>query len=354
LDVQRLAVILPPGQVSRKREEAMNTREEAVRDLASMDGRSILVVGDLILDHYLEGSIERISPEAPVPVVLLSPGGERSRPGGAANVAMNVASLGGKPFAAGLAGADPDGDVLLGLMVSSGIDVSGVARDPSRPTTTKTRIMARHQQVLRVDRESVAPVSGRAAESLRKAALSLLDSVQAVVFEDYDKGAIDRGLISALIPECRRRGIPVAVDPKFRNFLSYSGCNLLKANRDEVARISGIEAGSAPLAAFGEAGQKLREKLGADAVLVTLGEHGSVLVRKDSPPLTFPALAKHVFDVSGAGDTVVASMALCMAAGIPLDRAAALSNAAAAAACAEPGVYAVTPGDVLREMERAG
>jgi rfaE bifunctional protein kinase chain/domain len=331
----------------------MNIRESTGKDLESFEGRLVLVIGDIILDHYLEGSMERISPEAPVPVVTLRPGGERSRPGGAANVAMNVASLGGRPFVAGLAGDDPEGDILLGLMTSNGIDVSGIVRDPSRPTTSKTRIMARHQQVLRVDKESVLPASGPVTDSLRDAAFSLLDSVQAVVFEDYDKGAIDSGLIASIVPECRRRGIPVAVDPKFRNFLSYRRCNLIKPNMSETARATGLDPSSPP-EAYGPAASKLRVQLEADAVLVTLGEHGSVLVRQGFEPMEFPALARHVFDVSGAGDTVIAVMALCMAGGIPVDRAAALANAAAAAVCAEPGVYAVKPEDILRIVRDGG
>jgi len=328
----------------------MDIRKSAGEDLASFEGRPVLVVGDLILDHYLEGSMERISPEAPVPVVLLEPDGDRSMPGGAANVAMNIRSLGGRPFMAGMTGDDADGDLLLGLMSQSGIEVSGVLRDPSRPTTAKTRIMARHQQVLRVDRESALPASGAVAEALRGQALSLLDSVEVVVFEDYDKGTIDAGLISVLVSECRRRGIPVAVDPKFRNFMSYTGCDLIKPNRDETARVAGLEAGTASVEAYGRAAARLRGQLDAGAVLVTLGEAGSLLVRGDSPPLELPAMSRHVFDLSGAGDTVISVMALGMAAGVPLERAAALSNAAAAAACAEPGVYAVRPADVLRVL----
>jgi rfaE bifunctional protein kinase chain/domain len=326
----------------------MNTRECAERDLAAFEGRPVLVIGDLILDHYLEGSIERISPEAPVPVVSLRPDGERSRPGGAANVAMNVCSLGGRPCVAGLTGSDPDGRLLIDLMSSSGIDVSGVLEDSSRPTTSKTRIMARHQQVLRIDRESVLPADGAVTRALCRAALELLDSVEAVIFEDYDKGAIDSELISALIPECRRRRIPVAVDPKFRNFLSYSGCTVIKPNRAEASRVSGMEIATPEDAAA--AGGALLERLGATAVLVTLGEQGSVLVEAGKKPVFQPTVARRVFDVSGAGDTVIAVMALGMASGLSFEKAAGLASYAAAAVCAEPGVYAVTPGDILKEL----
>jgi len=326
----------------------MSSRDSAARDLGTLEGRGVLVIGDLILDHYLEGEVERISPEAPVPVVALKPGGERSVPGGAANVAMNVASLGGRPMIAGLTGDDADGSMLLDLLGAAGIETSAVMADRSRPTTSKTRIVSRNQQILRIDREVTDTPDEAVGNSLLVAVTGLLDRCDAVLFEDYDKGCISPGLITTVVSECRTRGIPVAVDPKFRNFLAYQGCTLVKPNRLEASRITGMEIRVPRDAAA--AARVLLGRLGATAVLVTLGEQGSVLAVEGREPVSRPTAARRVYDVSGAGDTVIAVMALGIAASLGFERSAELANLAAAAVCAVPGVYAVKPADILREM----
>lgn len=327
----------------------MDWRLDAAASVGALAGRRILVVGDLILDHYLEGLVERVSPEAPVPVVTLASDGERSLPGGAANVAMNIRSLGSHPVSAGLVGDDVQGRLLKSLLAASGADVSCVLTDAGRPTTTKTRIMARHQQILRIDREVSHHASPEVAAGLERAVLGALDSVDAVVFEDYDKGCIHPDLVAGVISAAARRGIPVAVDPKFRNFRAYRGCRLLKPNRSEASRFTGMEIGDSARAS--EAALKILSETDSDAVLLTLGEQGSVLVERGGAPVLMPAAARRVFDVSGAGDTVISVMALAMTAGMPLRIAASLANYAAAAVCAEPGVYAVKPADILREID---
>lgn len=327
----------------------MDSRLDAAASVGALAGRRILVVGDLILDHYLEGLVERVSPEAPVPVVTLSRDAERSLPGGAANVAMNIRSLGSLPVSAGLVGDDEHGRLLRSLLSAAGADVSCVLTDAGRPTTTKTRIMARHQQILRIDREVSDPASPGVAAELERAVLGALDSVDAVVFEDYDKGCIHPGLVAAVISAAAARGIPVAVDPKFRNFRAYRGCSLLKPNRSEASRFTGMEIVDSAQASG--AASKILSETGSEAVLLTLGEQGAVLVEKGGIPILIPAAARRVFDVSGAGDTVISVMALAIAAGMPLRLAALLANYAAAAVCAEPGVYAVKPADILREID---
>lgn len=327
----------------------MDSRLDAAASVGALAGRRILVVGDLILDHYLEGLVERVSPEAPVPVVTLSRDAERSLPGGAANVAMNIRSLGSLPVSAGLVGDDEHGRLLRSLLSAAGADVSCVLTDAGRPTTTKTRIMARHQQILRIDREVSDPASPGVAAELERAVMGALDSVDAVVFEDYDKGCIHPGLVAAVISAAAARGIPVAVDPKFRNFRAYRGCSLLKPNRSEASRFTGMEIVDSAQASG--AASKILSETGSEAVLLTLGEQGAVLVEKGGIPILIPAAARRVFDVSGAGDTVISVMALAIAAGMPLRLAALLANYAAAAVCAEPGVYAVKPADILREID---
>ncbi|NLP06466.1 D-glycero-beta-D-manno-heptose-7-phosphate kinase [Candidatus Fermentibacteria bacterium] len=327
----------------------MDSRLDAAASVGALAGRRILVVGDLILDHYLEGLVERVSPEAPVPVVTLSRDAERSLPGGAANVAMNIRSLGSLPVSAGLVGDDEHGRLLRSLLSAAGADVSCVLTDAGRPTTTKTRIMARHQQILRIDREVSDPASPGVAAELERAVMGALDSVDAVVFEDYDKGCIHPGLVAEVISAAAARGIPVAVDPKFRNFRAYRGCSLLKPNRSEASRFTGMEIGDSAQASGAAA--KILSETGSEAVLLTLGEQGAVLVEKGGIPILIPAAARRVFDVSGAGDTVISVMALAIAAGMPLRLAALLANYAAAAVCAEPGVYAVKPADILREID---
>ncbi len=318
--------------------------------LESISGRRVLVIGDLILDRNIAGRVERISPEAPVPIVQLDPAAESLVPGGAANVARNVLSLGGIPLVCGVVGEDRQGAILRELLEGSGMDVACLVTDSERPTTTKTRVTSGTHQLIRLDRESTLPLSGAVAGRLARGLRELLPEVDAVVMEDYNKGVLVPELISGAIGAAREGGVPVAVDPKFLNFFEYSGCTLFKPNRLEAGRALGRHVESAAEAV--EAGMELVGRLGADAVLVTMGELGSVLCRPGSAPFHSPTLARHVFDVSGAGDTVIATMAMCMAAGLGLEDSVRTAGFAAAAACAEPGVYAVTPADILRETAR--
>jgi rfaE bifunctional protein kinase chain/domain len=315
--------------------------------LDGFPGRRLLVVGDLMLDRYLDGRVDRISPEAPVPVVSVSSEGERTMPGGAANVAMNIRSLGGSATLVGLVGDDTDGDVLKSLLSGSGLSCEGVVTDRSRPTTTKTRIMCRSHQILRVDREVCDPAVAPASGLLRSFILDSIGSVDAVVFQDYDKGVMDGALIREVTRAALAAGMPVAVDPKFRNFYCYEGCSLFKPNRPETARILGREIPDTASAMAAAA--ELVERLGAGAVMVTLGEEGSVTALRGGGGFHRPTFARRIFDVSGAGDAVISVMSLCLASGVDLETAATISNHAAAAVCARPGVHAVTPGDIRKE-----
>ncbi|MFO8183255.1 MAG: PfkB family carbohydrate kinase [Candidatus Aegiribacteria sp.] len=318
--------------------------------LESIRGKRVLVAGDLILDHYLEGTVERISPEAPVPIVSLESSRGHWVPGGAANVARNVSSLGGIPLMAGTAGDDMEGGLLKELLESERIDTGALVLDGGRPTTLKTRVMSGGHQLIRLDREVTAPVSEELRERIFAGIREAMDDLDVIVLEDYNKGVLVPELISEIISLAAEHGVPVAVDPKFINFFEFRGCTLFKPNRLETSRALGMEIRNLEDAIA--AGDVLLERLGAGAVLITLGSEGSVLCRKGVEPFFRPAAAIHVFDVSGAGDTVIAVMAMALAAGLPLEEGVGLSVFAAAATCSEPGVYAVRPEDIVREVDR--
>lgn len=319
--------------------------------LKLFEGKRILVTGDLVLDHYLEGKVSRISPEAPVPVVSLGENSERWIPGGAANVALNVVSLGGIPCMSGVVGNDRNGELLLSLLSDAGVDVSAVVADSGRPTTVKTRIMGRNQQLMRVDREKTSPLDYDINEKLRCALENAVRNSDSVILEDYNKGVLSPDLIQHIINLSGSAEVPVSVDPKILNFWEYRGASLFKPNRHEAGTALGAVIESVEQA-FASA-DIIREKLSAGAVLLTLGSRGSVLVQGNAhEPVFIPTVARHVFDVSGAGDSVIAVMGLAICCEMSLYDAARLANLAAAAVCAEPGVYAVQPSDIVREAGR--
>lgn len=314
-------------------------------------GRRVLVAGDLVLDHYLEGSVTRISPEAPVPVVSLGRNSEKWIPGGAANVALNVLSLGGLPSLAGVTGADREGEVLVDLLSRAGVEVSAVTTDASRPTTVKTRVMGRNHQLIRIDRENTEGIPDQVRNTMLKAMESLLPTMDSVLLEDYNKGVLTEPVIHWIQERAALRRLPVAVDPKLSNFWEYRGSTLFKPNRHEAKAALGTAVDDAGEAA--RAAEVIRDRLKAEAVLLTLGSAGSILADgSGESPRHIPTAARHVFDVSGAGDSVIAVMGLAISCKMDLFDAARIAGLAAAAVCAEPGVYAVKPDDVIREARR--
>ncbi len=315
--------------------------------LQKISGKQVLVVGDLVLDHYLEGIVTRISPEAPVPVVELGDNGERKIPGGAANVALNILSLGGIPVLAGVIGDDTAGLDLLFLLKEAGVNTDCVVVDKSRPTTEKTRVVSKTHQLLRIDKEKRHTISSSVNTELVKR-ISQLGKINAIIVEDYDKGVLSEELISFLVEYSRKRDTHISVDPKVRNFWLYNNCNLFKPNRHEAGKALGVIIDSVTKAI--EAGKKIQKRLSCNAVLLTLGSNGSVLVYEKGDCIChkhIPTVAQHVFDVSGAGDSVIAVLGLASCSNIPIEEAAELANLAAAAVCSEPGVYAVKPKDIL-------
>ena len=301
----------------------------------------VLVAGDLMLDDFIFGSVERISPEAPVPVVQITT--ESHRLGGAANVIHNLRALGGQVLACGVIGADAAGRQIVDDLRRLGVGIAGVARSRTA-TTRKTRIIAHQQQVVRLDREDAAQGDGRAAARARGFLLGHAGRADVVVISDYGKGLITATLLAALAALRARRRFALVIDPKQLNFAHYRRASVITPNRDEASQAAGIDIRDG--ASLARAGAALLARWDAEAVLITRGEHGMWLLAPDGES-DLPAEAREVSDVTGAGDTVIAAMALGLAAGGSLRDAARLANRAAGLAVARFGPVAITA-DELR------
>lgn len=286
----------------------------------------ILVIGDIIIDHFIWGSVSRISPEAPVPIVNVTK--ENLLLGGAANVLNNIYALGGKATICGLIGQDFMGDHLLELLDELGSPTNGIVRTAERPTTKKTRIIAQHQQVVRFDREKSGDLQQEALDSLLDFIDKNISSFQAVIISDYSKGVVGAKLMSSLLAKLKNSpDIPIIVDPKPKNIERFSNTTLLTPNSHEAELMSGIEITDEE--SLSKAAHIIQERLQVDALLITRGEAGMALFEKGHAPFLIPTVAKEVFDVTGAGDTVIASLALAKAAGLSFEEAATVANLAA-------------------------
>ncbi len=308
----------------------------------------ILVVGDVMMDEYIWGSVRRISPEAPVPVVAVTR--ETRALGGAANVAWNIASLGGRVQIGGLVGDDPAGREIARLLRKHGIGTAALAVEKARPTTVKTRVIAHQQQVVRVDRERNEEPTDRARSLLKSRVLAALSRADGVVLSDYRKGALSRGLVAEVVAAAAKKGVFVAVDPKQADFAFYRGCTVLTPNKAEAEAALGT-----PLPGdleVWEGGKRLLRRTGAQAILVTRGEEGMSLVERNRRSFFhIPAQARQVFDVTGAGDTVIGTLAAGMGAGAPLRDAALLANIAAGVVVGEVGTAPITAAKLSRALQ---
>ena len=323
------------------------TREALAERVASFRGRRVLVIGDVILDRYLWGRATRVSPEAPVLVVDIDR--EELRLGGAANVAHNVRALGGIPVLIGAVGNDAAAADLERLLQGRGVDPArGLVRDASRRTTLKTRIIAHHQQVLRADEESREPLTADARATIWNQIGAALDGADAVLMSDYGKGVLTPELLERLLPELARRDIPSAVDPKEENFLRYRGVTVITPNTSEAAEAWGKRLRNE--AELIEAGFGLRERLDAGSVLITRGEEGMSLFTEEGHT-HFQTRARKVFDVTGAGDTVVATIATALASRATLPEACVLANHAAGLVVAQLGTAAATDAELIASLE---
>jgi len=314
-----------------------------------MRGRLVLVLGDVMLDEFVWGRVSRISPEAPVPVVQVT--SQSFQLGGAGNVAANVRSLGGRAVLAGVVGGDSAGDHVREALAGAGVESRLVGLESGRPTTVKTRIVAHGQQVVRADREDATALPARAEAALVDVVRREIASCDALVISDYEKGVVGAPLLRRVLPLARRRRVPVLVDPKLRHFLLYRGVTVVTPNQLETEQATGLRL--AEPGALEAAGNRILSRLACRAVLVTRGEHGLSLFEPGRSPLHVPAAAREVFDVTGAGDTVIATMALAVAAGGTIPEAAALANCAAGVVVGKLGTAQASPGEVLEAVRAA-
>jgi len=308
-----------------------------------MRGRRVLVLGDVMVDQFVWGRVSRISPEAPVPVVQVT--AQSFHLGGAGNVAANVRALGGSVVLAGAVGEDAAGGRVREALAAAGVESRLVALPGGRPTTVKTRIVAHSQQLVRADREDASDLPAHAETGLVEAVRREIASCSALVISDYQKGVVTRSLLRRVLPLARRHRVPVLVDPKVRHFRLYRGVAVVTPNQLETEQATGLRLDEP--GALEAAGRRILSLLACHAVLVTRGEHGLSLFERGRPPVRVPAVAREVFDVTGAGDTVIATMALALAAGGTLREAAALANCAAGVVVGKVGTAQASPEEVL-------
>lgn len=309
---------------------------------------NILIIGDVMIDSYLWGDVTRISPEAPVPV--LSSTQKEMRLGGAANVALNVQALGGTPILCTTIGDDDNGKELSKLLQQSRFSTDGIVHDKNRITTVKTRIIAHNQHLLRVDEEVDTPLDQQAELLLIKRIDGLLATrkIDAIIFEDYDKGVITPAIISHVSAKAKANSIPVLVDPKKRNYEAYSNITLFKPNFKEFKEGMKIDLVKGDQEALLSAGRKFIAEKAISILMVTLSEHGVFVCQKDSYEF-IPAEIRNIADVSGAGDTVISVSALCLASGLSAAKVAKIGNLAGGLVCEKSGVVPVNKQQLLHE-----
>lgn len=304
------------------------------RIISDFNGTKILVVGDLILDDFVWGDTFRISPEAPVPVVLVER--ESLMPGGAANVANNISALGAKAYLTGVIGRDEHGRQLEKILKHKGVDIEGVVSDPQRPTTLKTRVVARHQQVVRIDRENTRHLSEAINKELVEYIRERIDEVDAVIIEDYGKGVITPHLLKQIVPLAKKHNKIITVDPKEEHFSYYKGVTAMTPNRKEAETMTGIKVKDDK--SLNELGRNLLQRLKLKAALITLGEQGIRVFERGGKITHIPTVAQEVFDVSGAGDTVIAAFTVALGTGAKMIDAAHISNFAGGIVVGKVGV----------------
>lgn len=316
--------------------------------LAEFRTKRILVIGDVMIDAYMLGKVHRVSPEAPVPIVSLEK--EEERLGGAANVALNLRALGAEPVLCSVIGTGRNGQRLLELMAEQEMVATGIVSSDDRQTTVKTRVIGNNQHLLRIDAEDTHPLTTEEETTFIGIVNTILaqEKIDAVIFEDYNKGVLTPGVISAIIAAARERDIPTTVDPKKDNFFAYKGVTLFKPNLKELREGTGIACSFRQRGEFDLAVARLEEQLGNGITFVTLSEHG-VYIKRGAEDRHIPAHLRNIADVSGAGDTVISVATLCLAAGCSIETIAELSNLAGGLVCEKSGVVTIEPDQLLME-----
>ena len=311
--------------------------------LAAIRELKILVIGDLMLDHYIWGDVHRISPEAPVPIVNVSR--ESHTAGGAANVALNLASLGVAAKIAGALGEDAAGNRLLGLLGAAGVDTSLCVAAPARPTIVKTRVIVRNQQLCRIDHEAAASLYSIGASP---ALLSAIETSDAIIVSDYAKGVISQSTLNAVLDHANQLGKKIAIDPKPCSKLKFEGASLITPNRHEALELAGLaEPRIGEPYPLDQVCRHIHERHSPKLLIITLGADGMAICRDGKVEQTLPTRARQVFDVSGAGDTVIATLTAALTSGLTAEEAAKLANLAAGVVVSRIGTATVTPEDLL-------
>jgi rfaE bifunctional protein kinase chain/domain len=301
------------------------------------ENTKVLVLGDVMVDAYFYGSVSRISPEAPVPIVNLNR--KEQRLGGAANVALNLKSLGAEPLICSIKGNDRDGQVLKDLCKKEGLITDGLINDYKRGTTVKTRVIGNSHQLLRIDEEETAEIDSSLEELVYQTVNSFIDQVDVLIFQDYNKGLLTSNLIKKVIDLCLKKKVPMVVDPKFANFYDYTGVTLFKPNKKELLQAENI-ADNLSGTSLNNLADSVRQKLGATYLMTTLSADG-VIILSDKEKIHLPAHPRKIVDVSGAGDSVLSVAALCIAAGMSMELTAALSNLSGGLVCEQIGVVPI-------------
>lgn len=331
--------------------------ERAQSILEAARGKKILVVGDLMLDKYTEGTVERISPEAPVPVVLVR--NERSVPGGACNVAVNLQALGAAAAVSGVVGIDAHAEELLGKLREHQVDVSRVTTDPRVSTIAKTRVVADRQQIVRIDHETGGFDEVSRSDTFTASLQSALNDADAIIIEDYGKGVIHQDVVNQVLETARHRALPVGYDPKDNHLLQVQGITLATPNRKEAFHAAGVadkpgKDAATDLAQIRAMGLKLYDLWKPEMLMLTLGASGIMLIEAGSETHRAETRAREVFDVSGAGDTVIATCLLALIGGATAIEAAEMGNFAASVVVAKLGTATCTPDELFQAIAESG
>jgi rfaE bifunctional protein kinase chain/domain len=323
-------------------------KKRALEIIKNFSRSKVLVIGDIMVDHFIWGKVSRISPEAPVPVVEVH--SDNLMMGGCTNVLNNICSLGGKVYGTGVIGCDDMGERLLEEFRKRRVDTNGIIREADRPTTLKTRVVAHSQQVVRFDRESRKPIESDSIERIIAYIRAIQNGLGAIVISDYNKGVVTKTLLDGIREIISERDIVVCVDPKQSDFSFYQGFHIITPNHYEAGRAIGVEIRNRP--DLIRAGKTLLDQFDFKALLITRGEAGMSLFEKDgrTTHTTFPAEAKEVFDVTGAGDTVIGVFALCVASGATFREAAAIANHAAGIVVGKVGTATITQDELRRVL----
>ncbi len=312
--------------------------------------KRIVVLGDVMLDTYLRGGVYRVSPEAPVPIVSLNK--QEDRLGGAANVALNIISLGAEAIMCSVIGNDQEGNRLADLLTENGISNQGIVRSENRKTTIKTRVIGNNQQLLRIDSEQTDAIStGEELALFEKIDALIASGIDALIFEDYNKGVLTANVISTIIHKCKKAGVLTTVDPKKDHFLDYKGVDLFKPNLKELKEGLDVQFSILNRSDFESAVRQLETILNNRITFITLSEHG-VFIQENNKKAYIPAHLRNITDVSGAGDTVISVATLCLTAGLSIQNIASIANLAGGLVCEQSGVVSIEKDQLRAELER--